>query len=466
MTQNATARIRTIVLVAVIGSLFITACAADALTNGADPEDAASNTIAQADATVTPFPTAAAAARPTFVVQRGTVQDFFEFNARWLPRDQEELSFEVAGDVRRVEVRRNDTINRGDLIADLQIDQLENQLQDAKLNLETVRFQLESGSEGSLQSVIDAQFNLANARIDYENASQIDWTNVANAQIALQDSLNNLADAQRNYDNVISDPNQAAGDGARRAWEQLRDARSAVQRSQNNYFSAAQAYNEQKTGLRRTENNLLQLELALQDAVAGGGQDFEQVQRVRQAEIDVAQIEEQIAQSSLFSPIDGVVLEVSIGPGDPVRAFDPVITVARPEPLEAIAENLPFNDIQRVSVGDIGICQIANRPETAVQCIVRSLPLSSSDADQSVRVAASLDDAPLGQGIQVTMPLEVREDVLWLPPQAIRTFQTRTFVVVLREDGEVPLDVQIGLQTDERVEIISGVEEGDIVISP
>ena len=44
------------------------------------------------------------------------------------------------------------------------------------------------------------------------------------------------------------------------------------------------------------------------------------------------------------------------------------------------------------------------------------------------------------------------------------TFQNRTFVVLQSPDGPRSVDVQIGLQTDDRVEIVSGVNEGDVVI--
>ncbi len=64
------------------------------------------------------------------------------------------------------------------------------------------------------------------------------------------------------------------------------------------------------------------------------------------------------------------------------------------------------------------------------------------------------------------MPLETREDVLWLPPSVIRTFQNRTFVVLDTPDGPRTVDVVLGLQTDDRVEIVSGVSEGDVVIAP
>ena len=77
-----------------------------------------------------------------------------------------------------------------------------------------------------------------------------------------------------------------------------------------------------------------------------------------------------------------------------------------------------------------------------------------------------MDTVAANQLIQIQMPLEVRQNVLWLPPAAIRTFQNRTFVVLDTPDGPRSVDVQIGLQTDDRVEIISGVNEGDVVEGP
>ena len=62
------------------------------------------------------------------------------------------------------------------------------------------------------------------------------------------------------------------------------------------------------------------------------------------------------------------------------------------------------------------------------------------------------------------MPLETQTNVLWLPPTAIRTFQNRIFVVLQTPEGQRRADIQIGLQTDERVEILSGVNEGDVVV--
>jgi macrolide-specific efflux system membrane fusion protein len=161
------------------------------------------------------------------------------------------------------------------------------------------------------------------------------------------------------------------------------------------------------------------------------------------------------------------VLEVTIKPGDAVKAYDSVMTIGRQEPKEIVA-TIAIGDAQKLSVGLIGICQVLNRPETAVQCIVRRLPLSAKDADQTTRIAASLEDLKLITGtlIDVQMPLKVSSNVLWLPPAAVRTFQNRTFVVLQTPDGPRSVDVEVGLRTTDRVELKSGVKEGDVVIGP
>lgn len=434
-------------------SLLLSAC------GGGDSQ------IPDQNPTITPIPTAAAAARPTYTVQRGTVQDTMEFTGRWLPRDQQGLAFESGGMVRGVYVQRSDTVQAGDLLADFDTSELENQLATAELDLEAALKHLASGSDGSAQTVEDTQFALANSRLSLESTeANAPWTSLESARIGLEQAQNAYDDALRAYDDVISHPDSPAGsvDGA---WQRVRDAEIGLRIAQNSYFSAAQGYSTYLISVKQQENSVLRDELALQDALAGVGVDPDLLKAAQTAQLNVDQIRDKIAKASLIAPFDGVVLEVTIKPGDNANAFVTVITLALPDPKEVIA-NVPFNDTQRLSIGMVGVCQEINTPDSAVQCAVRMVPLSSRDADQTTRLAAQLNQVALGQVIEVTLPLEVHENVLWLPPAAIRTFQNRTFVVIQTPDGEVVSDVVLGLQTEDRVEIVSGAAEGDKVVGP
>lgn len=431
---------------------------APSVAAGAPPQQAA---------TSTPFPTAPAVAPPTYLVQRGDVQEILEFPGRWEPRDQLLLSFSIQGTVRRVNVRVGDAVQAGQLLADYQIDQLENQLRTAQLNLETARLNLESGEEGSVNTVVQAEISLANARLSLERTKQGNpWTSVASAKIQLDNARVALENAQRDYDDAISRPNLAASQIIA-AYDRLVSARSSLKAAEISYSGQAQNYANYQFQIAQAENAVIQAEIALENARKGGGTDPSRQQAVISAQLQIDQINQQIAQSSLVSPIDAEVLQVNIKPGDAVQAFNTVIVIGRPEPKE-ISASLAFNDASRLSIGLIGIAQVVNRPETAVECIIRRLPASARDADQTTRIAASLEDLNLrtGQLITVQMPLQVARNVLWLPPVAVRTFQNRTFVVLQTPDGPRSVNVEIGLRTDERVEIRSGVNEGDVVIGP
>lgn len=416
----------------------------------------------QIQPTVTPIPTAPAAAKPTYTVQRGTVQESLVFSGRWLPRDQQELSFEIAGTIRTVNVRRNDTVTAGSLLADYQIDSLEDQLASAQLNLQSAITNLESGDDTSGDSVTSAQFALADANVNLSSTLDNEpWTNVVSARQSLEKAQVDLENAKRDYRNALGNPS-ADPSSVDNAYNQVQSAEASVNSAQVSYWSAAQTYNNYQYTITNAENNVLQQQVNLQNAIEGGG-NASQIQSVNEAQLNIDQILGDIEQSSLYAPFDGTVLEVNVSPGSSVAAFDTVMILAIPEPLE-ISANLAFNDTQQLSVGMVGTCELMNRPETAVQCVVRQVPLSNRDADQTVRVAATLNEIPSGQLIEVDMPLDVRDDVLWLPPEAIRTFQNRTFVVVQSEDGERVVDITIGLQTDDRVEVETGLNEGDIVV--
>jgi HlyD family secretion protein len=425
---------------------------------------AATQVAQQPAETATPVPTVPAAVRPTYLVQRGDVQEVLTFSGRWLPRDQVQLSFQIAGTVRRVNVQRGDTITAGQLLADYQITQLEDQLATANLQLEAAKASLVLGGVGSSGSVADAEVALANAKLARDSIKRGNpWPDVAVARVDLDTAKRALVSAQRAYDDAISRPNNTAAT-IEAAFDALAAAKDKVRSAQALYDKAAVLYSQYQPTILVAENQVIAAQLALARAKSGGA-DPQRAQAVQASQLAVDQIRASIRQSSLFSPIDGEVLEVLIKPGDQVAAFAVVLTVGRPEPREAVA-TLAIADAQRLSVGLLGICQEINRPETAVQCIVRRIPLDAREADQTTRVAASLENVITGQLIEIMMPLQVRKNVLWLPPAAVRTFQNRTFVVIQTPGGQRVADVEVGLRTPDRVEIKSGVNDGDVVIGP
>jgi len=65
---------------------------------------------------------------------------------------------------------------------------------------------------------------------------------------------------------------------------------------------------------------------------------------------------------------------------------------------------------------------------------------------------------------RVHMPLEEATDVLYIPSSFLRRFDEREFIFVLEDDIRTIRDVVAGLEADGFIEIISGLEEGELVI--
>ena len=94
--------------------------------------------------------------------------------------------------------------------------------------------------------------------------------------------------------------------------------------------------------------------------------------------------------------------------------------------------------------------------------------VSSSTAEQLPIIHVAYDDkaTPTNIGDQATAIIEVvrHNNVLTLPVQAIRN-DGRTFVMIPDGSGSKRVDVRLGLSTADKVEIVSGLKEGQLVLA-
>ena len=73
------------------------------------------------EATPTPIPTSVVPDKPTYVVQRGTVENLEQFTARVSPLNEESLYFRKGGHVEVVYVDREDWVEKGTVFISLWI---------------------------------------------------------------------------------------------------------------------------------------------------------------------------------------------------------------------------------------------------------------------------------------------------------------------------------------------------------
>jgi len=189
--------------------------------------------------------------------------------------------------------------------------------------------------------------------------------------------------------------------------------------------------------------------------------------------VSVADVESAIADAQIVAPYAGTVTTLRVTDGRSVEAFNIYAIVSDMTALE-LSASLANEEMQYLEEGMTVTAQLSSRPGDIYTGTIRYLPYGQSvdetEEDKTTRVALEVDTEELGleEGdlMRVTVVLEHKDDVLWLPPQAIRTFEGRKFVVVQEEGFQQRVDVTIGIEGDDRIEIEAGLEEGQIVVSP
>jgi multidrug efflux pump subunit AcrA (membrane-fusion protein) len=420
---------------------------------------ACSSGVSDAEPTPTPLPTPVVAEKPTYIVQRGPVTKSLEFTGRVGPVKRQDLFFRTDGFVRNVKVERNAQVKTGDLLADLEIVDLENQLAEAQLKLK-------EAERTSNTSLADEEAELEKARLQLQKklAEDVKATVVAK-QIALENAQDARKYAYDEYDKAKNRP-----------W----DPDEVTDRYKKNFIEAernltvAQAEYEQALAGQKTyaydvallRQDVAQAERKVTQIKEEGGTPLD----VEQAKLEVKKIADKIAAASINAPFDGEVLALNISPGNSVEAFKTAIVVGDPSALE-IAADLEASDVAELSVEMPASIRMRNRPEQDLSGFVRQLPFiggsdSTNNDDKAVHVALQDKNVTLelGELATVNITLEQKDNALWLPPAAIRTFQGRDFVVIQDGSSQRRVDVKLGIKGEDRVEVLEGVEQEQVVV--
>jgi RND family efflux transporter MFP subunit len=190
-----------------------------------------------------------------------------------------------------------------------------------------------------------------------------------------------------------------------------------------------------------------------------------------EASMGVEDSSKAIADASIIAPIDGQLLSFRVQEGQSVEAYKAMATVANINDLEISAE--PNSEVlakilegMQVSVTDV------NDPVKTASGSIRRMPYISTTDTTANQVRIKLDvpmsqvGFRLSQRLQVSIVLRSKDNVLLLPPQAIRTFEGRSFVLVKNGNLQQRVDVKIGIKAEDQVEILDGLSEGQIIIAP
>lgn len=191
---------------------------------------------------------------------------------------------------------------------------------------------------------------------------------------------------------------------------------------------------------------------------------------LKEAEEALKQFEEQIGDGMVYAACSGTIQNVAYAAGDTLTNDSTVVTFADAENVTMTAA-VSQSDISQISVGDQVSVSLTAYDDENFEAEVISISTTSTvgsstvNYDVEVRFTGDTDKVYSGMTGEVTFVDKKVTDVLYISNKAIHQDGARSFVKVKNTAGEISeVDVETGFSNGTVVEIVNGLEEGQIVL--
>jgi RND family efflux transporter MFP subunit len=190
--------------------------------------------------------------------------------------------------------------------------------------------------------------------------------------------------------------------------------------------------------------------------------------KLEQAQVSQQQAEWRLEQATLKAPINGVVTTLFVESGEMANSGQTVITLSDLANLD-VDVNLDETDVARIEMGMTVVVTVDAFP--GMEVIGEVIEIASTADVQSgvvlypIKVHLDPTDLPLRSGmtVNVMFTLEERKDTLVVPFRAVETEGGQAYLTRVTVSGSERVAVTMGLITDTQIEILSGIEEGDVI---
>ncbi len=432
----------------------------------------------------------AATAQPlqTATVTRGSLQATVSASGTMAAHTQVAVPFQNSGQIKTINVKVGDQVKAGQVLASLNTADLQVAVASAQAGLDSAQAKLASAKKVPLPSEIKAaEASLASAQAALQAA--VNKTAHLSDQLTIEqsnlnDAAQRLSDAQNTYSNLFEYVRSGAqGRGAPfvppagQEWSAqkaaLDNARIDYQVAVANYNLAAANVND--SSVQSAAAQVKQAQSSLDTLKNTPLPEDVQVAElaVKNAQISLDQAKANLLKSQLIAPFNGVVTNVNIQVGQQSSVSTQPIVLADLSRLEAqvtVAET----DIPRMQVGQTvqvtfdalsGQTFSAKVAEVAYVGTVTSgvvnYPVTVA-LDQPSSSSASQQIRP-GMTANVTIVVEQRDDVLLVPNRAVKTTGRQKIVNVVVAGKPTAVNVTLGMSGDTQSEVVSGLNEGDVV---
>lgn len=384
------------------------------------------------------------------MVKKGTVSRTLRFVGTFRADNSVEVFSKIAGRVKKVMVEEGDTVNRGQLLVQLEDDEIKAQLQQARAALQVAKAQLQQ------------------ARAGYGLTSSSTGIQVRIAKRGLQQSEKMVAQAQSRFEDAKLDYNRMKqlyekGAVSRQAFDKASTA-FEVAKSQLEAAIAQKEQAEENLDLARANTRQEQVQKSSVQVAAAG---------VQQAQANVLYMETMLDNTRLTAPLSGVVTFRRAEPGQLLSPGNkkPVITITD-NSVVYLSADIPESEMRGIQKGKkvrVFVDSLGNREFTGK---IKTVIASADPASRSfrIKVAVKNPDNVLKNGMSAVAeivaekfegPLVMRD---WL-----KVIEGEFYVVkAVPDDGKrkaIHQKVIPAYYNEEKAVIKDGLKVGEMVIS-
>lgn len=187
---------------------------------------------------------------------------------------------------------------------------------------------------------------------------------------------------------------------------------------------------------------------------------------VRIAEITLEKVKTALADAQITAPFSGqVLLYDALKKGKVVQAYAPIAALVDPEELVLQANVVP-TDLESLQEGMAVSITLQMPLAKVIPGVIRTLPQPfGTGAGPSVLIEpadpTAANQLRSGASVEVSARRNQAASALWLPPDAIQGYKDN-YYVRMSDGRERPISV--GIFAADRVEIASGLVQGDEVV--
>jgi multidrug efflux pump subunit AcrA (membrane-fusion protein) len=234
---------------------------------------------------------------------------------------------------------------------------------------------------------------------------------------------------------------------------------------------AQEALDEAVMDARTAAAALTRAEAALELAEAGPTPEQLAVAeaRVRTAEAQVAIRQDRLDKTTLRAPYPGMIVNRYVDVGDRVTAMPRVEILQLIDPRVLFAEV----DVPEKYQGVIKLDEIATVTAAGITGdLPARIDLINAMIDpetRTFRIRVTIDNRQqilkAGGFVHVQVPIQTRQEVTTVPVSAVSFADGQTAVFVLRDGVARKTPVELGISDSQLYEVVSGVSEGELVVT-